>query len=78
MAKPKFKNGLFIIEDYAHRKLELQEHTWKHIIQEREKAYFEYLFDKIIETIKDPLQVRQSTKEKNVVIYERFFGDFFH
>lgn len=77
MAKPEFQDGSYIIEDYAGRKLELSERTWKHIVVERNRDYFEHLFDKIVKTVKKPAQVRKSTQENNVVIYERFFDDFY-
>ena len=77
MGKPEFKDGKFITVDYAGRCLELPEYTWKHIICERRRAYFEHLFDKIVETLKNPGAVKKSTKIENVVIYERHFDDFY-
>jgi hypothetical protein len=77
MEYPKFKNGEFLIDDYAGRKLTLTEKAWNHIIIESNRTYFERLFDKITETIKNPNQVRSSTQEKNVVIYEKLFDDFY-
>ena len=77
MGRPEFKHGSFIIKDYSGRKLQLSERTWTHITDERSRDYFERLFDKIVETIKDPSQVRKSTKENNVVIYEKDFDDFY-
>lgn len=77
MAKPEFKDGTLILEDYAGRKLCLPEQTWKHIVEEKGRDYFERFYDKFVETLKNPSQVRQSTKEKNVVIYEKLFDDFY-
>lgn len=77
MGKPEFKDGLIIIVDYAGRKLILYTLTWNHIVKERSRDYFERSYDKIVETLEKPLQVRQSTKEKNVVIYEKFFDDLY-
>jgi hypothetical protein len=77
MGKPKFQNGLIIIVDYADRKLRLSERSWSHIIREKGRDYFERSYDKIVQTLENPSQVRQSTKEKNVVIYEKFFDDFY-
>ena len=54
MARPQFENGVCIIEDYESRQLELSERTWTHIVQERGRDYFERLFDKVVETIKEP------------------------
>jgi hypothetical protein len=77
MEYPKFRNGEFIINDYASRELILTEKAWKHIIIDNNRRYFERSFDKITDTIKNPDQVRSSTQEKNVVIYEKFFDDFY-
>lgn len=77
MAKPEFKRGSITITDYSGRKLRLFKRAWTHIIQERNRVYFERQFDKIIKTVKQPSQVRASAKEKNVVIYEKFFDDFY-
>ena len=62
---------------YSGRKLQLYERTWTHITKERNRDYFERLFDKIVETIRNPSQVRKSTQENNVVIYEKAFDDFY-
>lgn len=77
MGRPKFKHGSFIIKDYSGRKLQLYERAWTHITKERNRDYFERLFDKIVETIRNPSQVRKSTQENNVVIYEKAFDDFY-
>jgi len=77
MGKPEFKDGKSIIIDYAKRKLELPEYTWNHIIKERKRSYFERFFDKVVQTLREPTQVRESTQEKNIVIYQRFFDDFY-
>lgn len=77
MVKPEFKDGKSVIVDYANRKIELPKYTWNHIIKERKRSYFERFFDKVARTLKEPTQVRESTKEKNIVIYQRFFDDFY-
>jgi len=77
MDKPDFKNGYVTITDYAGRELQMTERAWVHVTRERNRQYFERLFDKITQTLKDPSQVRQSTQEKNVVIYESLFNDFY-
>lgn len=77
MGKPKFKDGKSIIVDYAKRKLELPEYAWNHIIKERKRDYFEQFFDKIVQTLQKPSTVKKSRKMENVVIYERYFDDFY-
>jgi len=77
MGKPKFKAGKCIIVDYANRELELLESTWAHIVQERGRVYFERLFDKLVATLEKPVAVKKSSKIADVVIYERFFDDFY-
>jgi hypothetical protein len=77
MEEPKFKNGELFIEDYSGRQVILAEKAWKHIIIDRNRTYFEQNFKKIKETLQKPDHVRESTQEKNVVIYERFFDDFY-
>jgi len=77
MSKPDFKNGYFTITDYANRKLELPQHAWNHIIEERRRSYFERFFDKLEQTLQKPTTVKKSTKMPNVVIYERLFDDFY-
>ena len=75
--EPKFKNGICVITDYAKRNLELPKYTWNHIIQEKRRDYFEPLFGKIVDTLRKPDVVKKSSKEENVVIYERRFDDFY-
>ena len=75
--KPEFKDGACVIVDYGKRALELSERAWNHIIGEKNRVYFEHSFDKIEQTIKKPNEVRKSTGQKNVVIYERFFTDLY-
>lgn len=77
MDKPKFKDGKCIIVDYAKRELELPKSTWEHIIKERGRVYFERFFDKLAATLQKPEAVKKSSKMTNVVIYERFFDDFY-
>ena len=77
MGKPEFKRGIHIIKDYSGRKLELSERVWKHITEERGRDYFERFFGKIVETLRKPSAVKKSSKMTNVVIYERFFDDFY-
>lgn len=77
MDKPEFKSGSYIIKDYSGRDLELTECAWKHITEEKGRDYFERLFDKIVETLQKPSTVKKSSKMANVVIYERFFDDFY-
>jgi hypothetical protein len=77
MGKIGFKHGVLKLRDYANRNLELSQRAWKHIIEDRGRDYFERLFDNIVLTLASPDEVRESTKEKNVVIYERFFDDFY-
>lgn len=74
---PKFKNGVCVIIDYGKRALELSERAWNHIIGEKNRVYFERSFDEIAQTLKKPSEVRKSTKQKNVVIYERHFTDLY-
>ena len=77
MGKADFEKGELTLSDYANRKLKLSQRAWKHIIEDRGRDYFERLFGNIASTLEEPDQVRESTKEKNVVIYERFFDDFY-
>ena len=77
MDKPVFKNGSYIIKDYSGRDVELTERAWKHITKEKGRDYFERFFDKIVKTLRKPSAVKKSSKITNVVIYERFFDDFY-
>lgn len=77
MSQPKFQAGKCIILDYARRELELPKSAWEHIIKDRGRVYFERFFDKIELTLKNPKTVKKSSKMENVVIYERFFDDFY-
>ena len=71
--KPKFKNGICILKDYAGRFLELPKYAWDHIIDEHNRRYFERSFDKLAQTLRGPSVVRKSTSSVDCVIYERFF-----
>ena len=77
MKKPLFKNGICVITDYEGRELGLLERTWSHIVRDRQRKYFYSQFNKIAQTLESPLRVFESQAEKNVVIYERFFDDFY-
>jgi len=77
MNKPEFKDGKYIIVDYAQRKIELPEYAWNHIIKERKRDYFERFFDKLEQTLRKPSAVKKSRKMPDVVIYERHFNDFY-
>lgn len=77
MVEPEFKDGKSIIVDYANRKLELPVYAWDHIIEEKKRSYFERLFDKIVQTLQKPSTVKKSSKMPDVVIYERYFDDFY-
>ena len=77
MDKPDFKKGACIIKDYQGLSLELSERQWAHITKERGRRYFERSFEKIVDTLRTPDQVRQSTQEKNVLIYEKEFDDLY-
>jgi len=76
MSTPDFTNGVLLIEDYEKRQLELLERAWNHIIKERNRRYLADHYGEIISTLLKPDSVRTSTKEANVVIYERRFDDF--
>lgn len=77
MDAPKFVDGKLSIEDYTGTEIELSERAWKHITDERSRRYFKEHYGKIVLTLQEPDKVFRSTKEKNVVIYERRFDDFF-
>lgn len=76
MNTPDFTNGTLFIEDYENRQIELSERAWNHIIKERNRRYLADHYGEIVSTLRQPDCVRNSTKEANVVIYERRFDDF--
>lgn len=78
MIEPSFKNGEYTITDNQGNELTLSERTWlQHIIKDRGRGYFKSQFSKIVQTVKAPDRIIRSKAEKNVVIYERFFDDFY-
>ena len=77
MSKPIFQKGKIVVEAHGGLKIEIPERQWKHIIQERNRRYFQNQFDKIAQTLSDPDRKIKSKKQKNVFIYERFFDDFY-
>jgi hypothetical protein len=76
MNTPDFTNGALFIGDYEKREIELSERAWNHIIKERNRRYLADHYEEIVSTLLKPDCVRNSTKEANVVIYERCFDDF--
>lgn len=78
MSRPVFENGFCVLTDYRGRQITLSENTWfQHIVKAKKRAYFTYQFDKICQTLEKPRKVFQSEKDKNAVIYEAFFDDFY-
>ena len=71
-----FTDGAVLLEDYGGRQIELSERAWNHIIKERNRRYLADHYGEIASTLLKPDCVRTSTKEVNVVIYERCFDDF--
>lgn len=77
MDKPKFIDDVCVIRDYAKRNIKLPKTSWRHVVSDRGRIYFQRHYDKIADTIKKPDQVRQSTQSKNVYLYEKKFDDFY-
>jgi len=76
MAKDLFKNGERKITDHEGRDIVLTERTWRHIIRDNNRAYFRHQFNKVAGTLEKPDIIFGSRKEKNVVIYRRYFAEF--
>ena len=78
MAEPVFTNSEYSITDNQGHVLVLSEKTWlQHIVKDRGRGYLKHQFEKVAETIESPERIIESLKEKNVVIYERCFGDLY-
>ena len=76
MTEPTFKNGRYVISGHDSTEFELEDYTWLHIIKEKNRAYIEVHFDKIIKTLQKPQFILQSPSEEDVRVYVRHFKDF--
>ena len=78
MVEPVFINSECSITDNQGHVLVLSEKTWlQHIVKDKGRGYLKRQFEKVTETVESPERIIKSRAEKNVVIYERLFDDFF-
>ncbi len=74
--QPVFEDGKTVLKDYRGQELILLERQWKHFVSDRGRTRFQEKFAVIEQTLKNPTRVVESTKEKNIVLYEKCFHDY--